>query len=257
MKKILTSLVVVAGLVTSAYAQRQCDIAFAGFYGPNYDTTINCGSADSFQAGYIFINNGPDNLIAGDTLYFKDAQNDSGEVWYTVAENDLAPGDTVVNWGWMEHIDLIKTLVDTSTFEYVYPPFADGAYGYPMISAGFAADSTVIVDPVDTNNYAIILINIDCGSTGINEIAQQASIELFPNPATDAATLNYNLTNSATASIRVTDVTGRAVLVQELGKLNAGSGSYNLNLSSLSNGLYNVEFATENGRIVSKLTVRK
>ena len=61
---------------------------------------------------------------------------------------------------------------------------------------------------------------------------------MYPNPVASQATLSFNVEESATVSYQVFDMTGRMVMNQNLGRLNAGEHQVSVNAENLSAGSY-------------------
>ncbi len=277
MKKILTSLAVIAGITTGAFAQKNIDLELTSVITPQPGEEVQAlANGDSMVFAAIFTNLGPDAIAAEDTITFwisgEGVASDGTSNYYitnTFTGLTTAAGgsDTLgivleqgYVWGDAGNGPVTTNLPQSGndTFFYIidgYDKASELAYTDPGYDASQATMNDRLGD--SSNNIIATFCTFVGGSTGIDDVAQQASIEVFPNPATEVATINFNLTSASNATIHVTDVTGRTVMTQELGKQAAGAGSYTLNLGAMSNGMYNVEFITENGRVINKLTVRK
>jgi glucuronoarabinoxylan endo-1,4-beta-xylanase len=76
----------------------------------------------------------------------------------------------------------------------------------------------------------------------------------YPNPAHEAAIIEYTLPSVADLTLRVFDVMGREVALLHDGRLDAGRHSATFDGSALPNGIYIYEItagsAAERGRIV-------
>ncbi len=59
-----------------------------------------------------------------------------------------------------------------------------------------------------------------------------------------------------TATIRVSDITGRTVMLNETGKNSAGEHKFSVDVTALHAGTYFVELITEDKRGISKFTVQ-
>ena len=68
----------------------------------------------------------------------------------------------------------------------------------------------------------------------------KTSLDIFPNPIVDDATVRLELTNSEALMLTVYDMTGRAVKTQDLG-LRSGKSTVNVSFEGLSSGSYLVE----------------
>ncbi|MBQ2375374.1 MAG: T9SS type A sorting domain-containing protein, partial [Bacteroidales bacterium] len=82
-------------------------------------------------------------------------------------------------------------------------------------------------------------------------LANQIAVSLYPNPASDNATLEINGLNQD-AKVVVSDLQGR-ILSQD--NINAGTTRYTLNVSNMSSGVYYVRIVTDNVVSTQKLIV--
>lgn len=90
------------------------------------------------------------------------------------------------------------------------------------------------------------------GPTGIANHAMLDGVQLYPNPAINVATLNFESAFSGT--VNLFDVTGKAVLKRNLQNV---SGEMILDVSSYSKGLYILSIENESGKVsASKLILK-
>lgn len=267
MKKILTSLALLGVVSGAAYAQRTIDVEVLLYppqttEGTMIETITNCSAADSFLFGYDIVNHGPDNIVAGDSLFIQDPESQSStNVWVFVVEEDINAGDTSTLYVAMSHYDMTNVLY-TSDGENISPadaPFADGEYVYAVIFDRVSGADGDVEDPVTENNIAGALITMQACTSGIGALTglDKANLTIFPNPATNMVNVAYDFTTTTTAAIRISDVTGRVVLNQELGKQTPGAQQFSVDVNALNNGIYSIELVTENERAISKLTINK
>ena len=71
-----------------------------------------------------------------------------------------------------------------------------------------------------------------------NEEVNEVTVNMYPNPVASQATLSFNVEESANVSYQVFDMTGRMVMNQNLGRLNAGEHQVTVNAENLSTGSY-------------------
>lgn len=88
----------------------------------------------------------------------------------------------------------------------------------------------------------------------ITSALQEAT--LYPNPATDAATLSFSMANDAAVSVRVYDVTGRDVY-NHAAKMERGVNHINIPVTSLAEGVYYVTIDAAGNKQTQKLSVIK
>ena len=71
-----------------------------------------------------------------------------------------------------------------------------------------------------------------------NEVVNTITVNMYPNPVASQATLSFNVEENANVSYQVFDMTGRMVMNQNLGRLNAGDHQVSINAENLSTGSY-------------------
>jgi hypothetical protein len=81
------------------------------------------------------------------------------------------------------------------------------------------------------------------------------SLTAYPNPATDATTLSFELPVSGQVSVRLTEVTGKVVRQLDLGYRSNGRFAENMNMADLNAGVYLAEI-TVHGAELHKATTR-
>jgi hypothetical protein len=84
-----------------------------------------------------------------------------------------------------------------------------------------------------------------------------SSILVYPNPANDVANLRFTLTEGSNVSVEVINTIGQVVYNKQLGNIGMGEQKVELNVSSLSKGLYFVNLVTGNSKIMAKLSIEK
>lgn len=90
------------------------------------------------------------------------------------------------------------------------------------------------------------------------EIAVATSLNAYPNPATDNATISYSLKKAGNVSIVITDLMGRVVMNMEEGNQNAGVNyTVNINTANLANGTYFYTLNVNGEKQTKKFVVSK
>lgn len=93
-------------------------------------------------------------------------------------------------------------------------------------------------------------------NTGLNEMNTQANtLNIFPNPATTSASINYSLTTASEVSLDVVNMLGQKIQTINLGQQSAGENHYVLNTEMLNSGLYFVQINIGAAKEVSKFSV--
>ena len=92
-------------------------------------------------------------------------------------------------------------------------------------------------------------------STGIeNHGVKNASLMVFPNPAQEVATLKINDQNANNGQIEITNSLGELVYVKSIDVIGS---SITIDLSTLSNGIYNISYKSNGVTLYKKLQVMK
>lgn len=90
---------------------------------------------------------------------------------------------------------------------------------------------------------------------GIEEKNQLEDLEIYPNPVTKIANINFNMNSQGVANIALYDMLGRQIKQVYQGALSAGDQSIQLNAESLEEGLYFVTININNQSITKKIVV--
>ncbi len=89
--------------------------------------------------------------------------------------------------------------------------------------------------------------------TSVQDVTtENAAIEVFPNPAQKTVSVNLVGLPTVNGQLQLIDVTGRIILSEK-----ATSSVQNLNISSLSNGIYSVVYSDKNGRLQTRLVIAR
>lgn len=256
MKRIYATLTLLGLLATGAYAQRYCDIETI-LVTPTDGTTLPC--TGDFPIKYLFINHGPDAILATDTLVGLDPEiEDPSAGSFTYSGEAVAVGDTLVGYDANTSLSITGALFNSAGTSLVTGPFPDGNYKYFAVFFGFS-DTTAIKDTVSSNNLALHNVVINCGGTGIADAVKgldRTSLFAYPNPAQSLVSFKYAF-KAGNAAVRVTDIAGRVVLTQDFGRQAAGEKTLSVDVSSLTNGMYYLELVTDEQRAISKLAIKR
>lgn len=119
-------------------------------------------------------------------------------------------------------------------------------------------DFVSLISDDATPNYVeapVVRLNFE-GNIGVKEKDLVTNVNIFPNPASETATVEYSLGNTSDVTIVVTDIAGKTVETITAGQVSAGTNSAELNVANYSNGIYNVVI-TSNESSVTKKFVKK
>ena len=119
--------------------------------------------------------------------------------------------------------------------DYSFPNIANGTYSiYPeAINYATTPFTNVVVNNGQVTNVSFrqhdIAMTITPQPENVFTNIANNSLNIYPNPTTGSARLQWLQTNDETAHIAIADAIGRTVYNSEL-KINAGEGAYQLNL---------------------------
>lgn len=130
--------------------------------------------------------------------------------------------------------------------------FGDGSTSTQMnpshtyTSAGSYTVQMVISNGTCADTVTRVINTVQLGVSNIQDVA--SSLSVYPNPATDAITLNINSTVAASGCVlSISNILGQSVYTNQV-KLQNGSNTINVNVASLTTGTYIVSL--RNGKEV-------
>ena len=128
-----------------------------------------------------------------------------------------------------------------------------------------ASATSAAFTPSQSGNYSVVVTDENgCTATsfiieftyiGIDELMGISNLNVFPNPAQGETNVRFNLTNAMPLVWEIADASGRVAL-QGSYTGGLGVGTINLNVASLSPGMYLLRLSNGNGRSVKPLAVR-
>ncbi len=125
----------------------------------------------------------------------------------------------------------------------------------------YAGQSQVFVRLKGTSAYGNSLyvdnVNFSNFGVGIEENNLSNSIHVYPNPISNFAKIDFNLVEGDEVSIELVNNLGQILLVENLGKLNAGYQNYSLNASLLKDGFYILNIKVGANVISKKVAINK
>ncbi len=92
-------------------------------------------------------------------------------------------------------------------------------------------------------------------TVGINDIALERSINVYPNPTTGNLTINVKDLSFETMNVTVFNVLGERVLANEYNKVQAQS-LINLNIAGNAAGIYMIQISTEQGVVTKRINLQ-
>ena len=183
----------------------------------------------------------------GDFIF--EAQSD----YHTITSGDLNGSDLV--------LPLLTPLnMTNATLTYLAVAATDGDGGATddvvVEASGSSEPQTAFYyDATDATWYyttqtPMVRLNFD-PTIGLDENENVFGVKLYPNPATDAVSIDYNVANASDVTIELTDLAGKTIATVN-NTANAGVNTVSFNTEALSTGVYNVVISTDNGTVTEK-----
>ena len=94
-------------------------------------------------------------------------------------------------------------------------------------------------------------------TVGLSELENVEGFNVYPNPANLSTSISYELTKETLVTVNVTDITGKTVYSNDLGKMSSGKHKLDINTDSMSNGIYIINFEANGATTSQKLVVKK
>lgn len=104
------------------------------------------------------------------------------------------------------------------------------------------------------NNAYIDDINMTL-TTGLKTVTQSLAFDLYPNPATQRAQVDFNLEKAGDVTMQVIDKMGKLVYTYSEPSMNPGEHTFELNTSDFAKGIYMVNIKSAAGSSQKKLVV--
>lgn len=203
---------------------------------------------DSAFLSFVYTNNGPDTLPAGDTVFFLTI---NGIVFYSKLIQDFGVGETfeyddilyVTNPADTElNIDLCLTQLKQSDVVY-----NDG--GVP---------ATTYVDTNAANDTSCVSITLaGAPPSGIfDNTKKNNTLSLYPNPAKDWVFINTANTNfKDDVNITIVDIAGKIIQQIQPHDYIFSGGQYRIKTDQLSTGVYFIKVQNKNNTAIGKLMI--
>ncbi len=111
-----------------------------------------------------------------------------------------------------------------------------------------------IAETGSSNNFYVDDINLT-SATGIQEQQLVSNIQVFPNPATEKVSVEFDLIDNNVIEVELRDVLGRTVKQGIKEQMQSGHHTLSLPLSDISKGIYFVSIKTNASNVTKKLIV--
>lgn len=155
---------------------------------------------------------------------------------------------------------VVKFTITDANGDYSFSNLANGIYTIHPENLSFTTTTTSVT--VSNGQASFTDINFERSlknltikpkSAGINNVNNsELSFVVFPNPAKNMVTINWNTLTNEVAAINITDLSGKVVMSTEVSMNNNSK----VDVSNLNTGFYFMTVATENGTNTQKLIIQ-
>ena len=195
----------------------------------NHDTVV---VGHSFSYEMYIKNNGPDDVVTSDTL----------EIAYSGGSSAFLLLNQTIN----AHDSILALNATPSTT----------APGTLPICFAVVLANDLKSDPDTLNNIMCDTI-VSKWPTAVSGLTKQAgTFGLYPNPAKNTVTCAYASSGDDPMLLQIMDVSGKAVLTKTFERLTAGENDLQIDISSISTGIYFVAITQGAARTMDKLVVQ-
>lgn len=223
-------------------------------------SATNCDSIITLNLTITHSTTSTDSLIACDSLTWMDGNtytSNNNTATYTLTNSVGCDSIVTLNLT----INNVNVLLSYNTATGVLTATATGAIsyqwlncdsGYSIISGATSPSFT----PLQNGNYAVVISQNGCTDTsacypvlnvGMNELYDERSFQIFPNPANDNITLSGYVLQNGKAEIIVYNLVGEVIYTTT-----AASDKHQLKIAAFPSGVY---FISVNNRIEKLLIV--
>ena len=211
-------------------------------------------------------NGQPDPTINDDSLSRSFTIISSGYTIQVIVTTDSYPGET--SWQLKDGSTIIaesdKFKIGNHTYtdnvctvpEHCYTFVLLDSYGDGGATAKVKYNGVTLVSITSTSYTSSKSVNF-CNNTSINENDESLALSVFPNPISDKATIQFNLTDNQNISVKLFNTVGQIVAIATPGNLSAGPQNITINTSDLPTGIYVMELTIGNSSVSKKLSIVK
>jgi hypothetical protein len=188
----------------------------------------------------------------------------SESVMYSISITDLVSGDELVEEMWLEVMAVPQTPVITQVGENLVSSIQFGNQWYND-NGSIPGATGQIYSPSETGNYyTIVTNNFGCESemsnmlyfqpTFINELAEQGSLRVYPNPASNQVNIDFLVEKSDFVTVAILNAYGQSMYQENINDFSRlGINTLTIDLSSFSAGVYYIKLQDVEKTITKKI----
>ncbi len=228
-----------------------------GFLGATPVTTVCANFFEffgDFSFGAVEVDISDESGV-GEQIYVEIRRFDGTEYVFEASSDDYTleagdPGSTV-----RIQLDDIINCSDGDAFA-----VGVGHYGSSTIrfmTAQTAEGAVIYNEGAASQQNSVFMIRLAEEFSSVDENEALTGLDIYPNPAVNQANIVYNLSNEAAVNIKVTDVSGKVILTENLGSQVAGQYTKNINTAEMAEGVYFYTLTVDGEQTTKKLIVSR
>jgi hypothetical protein len=236
LRKILIPAFLFAAFTQVNAQQRTCDMQVT-LLEPAPSAVINANAQYNLRVNIV--NNGPDTLFTGDTLYYNKPTQPLFTYSSYILTQPIVPNGNVNLT--LETLHNVNTNQQDETMDY-----------YVYVVSNPLNNGRFIDTTNDANNYDVNTnVTFKAGQpTSINDVEKNRNtLKLYPNPANSQISFNIDASNTALVAT-VSDISGRKIMSSTINQ--KAKTEYQLDISGLLPGMYIVQLQTDKGITTGK-----
>lgn len=237
LRKILIPAFLFAAFTQANAQQRTCDMQIT-LLEPAPSAVINAYAQYNIRVNIV--NNGPDTLRTGDTLYYNKPTQPLFTYNPYILTQSIAPNSNINLT--LETLNNINTNHQDETMDY---------YVYVVSSP---TNNGAFIDTTNDGNNYDVNTNVTfkpCEPTAINDVEKSKNtLKLYPNPAGSQISFELDASNT-TFTATINDISGRVVLNSTFNQ-KAAATEHHIDISGLLPGMYIVQLQTDKGIATGK-----
>lgn len=236
LRKILIPAFLFAGFIQVNAQQRTCDMQVT-LLEPASSAVINAFAQYSVKVNIV--NNGPDTLFTGDTLYYNIPSQPLFDYTSYILTQPINPNDNATLT--LATLSNVNTNQQDEMMDY-----------YIYVKSNLLNNGRFIDTTNDANNYDVNT-NVTfkpCQPTAVHDMeSNKYMLKLYPNPASTQISFNIDASNTLLEAI-ISDISGRKVSSNTFSR--KAASEYFLDISGLLPGMYMVQLQTDRGIATGK-----
>lgn len=230
----------------------------AGGYGESSTSSkadfyyISAGAVFDMDAARLDLSGfGSDVTLSFDRAYARYADGYDDELKIMVSSDCGLTWSTIYD----KHSDDLATAPDHSS---AFKPTSTQWATDDVNLGAYAGMSSVLVKFEAISGYGneLWIDNVRIGNaTAIQDQSWNNSVQVYPNPASDAFTLDLNLVTTTDITLNLYSVDGKLIQSRVMGSLDAGRHTITFNTATIASGLYNLVINANGANVENKSVV--